>query len=127
MDCSSAAAAAGPRQSPASSRTAARRGRRRVVFISRSPCQASVVEPDVDGIAPDAESDALALRLELDDHAILVLKPEPAIVAAAQCDARPALRIGAVELADILQMVDIPRRRHRLHAETADAEAADRE
>src|SRR6185369_4100054 len=55
----------------------------------------SVVHPDIDGIAAQAEGDALALRLELHDDALLVLKPEPAIVRLAQRDAQASLGIGA--------------------------------
>src|SRR5690349_15305425 len=103
-------------------------GRRRMAVMSGSPrFRRSIVEPDVDRIAAQAEGQALALRLELHDDAGLVLEPDPAIVRRPDGDAHAPLGIGAGELADIGQVIDIARRRDLREAEAADAEAADGE
>src|SRR5262245_5380834 len=81
----------------------------------------SLAHRDDDGVAPEAEHQPRPLRLQMQDHARLVLQPEIAGTRRAKRKAVAGLAIGARELPEVAEVVDLARRFDGGNANAPDA------
>src|SRR4051794_9968344 len=76
-------------------------------------------------IAAEAQHQPLALRMEMQDNATLILEPEITTAHIADCEAIAGLSVGAGKLRQRRQLVDFPCRADGGGADAADAQTAD--
>src|SRR5882724_7802510 len=85
----------------------------------------SLAHRDDDGVAAEAEHQPRPLRLQVQDHARLVLQPEIAAARRADRKAVAGLAIGAGELPELAEVVHLARRLDGGEVEAADPDPAD--
>src|SRR5690349_12999661 len=118
--CGSSWASAPPAGSSRAERSVS--ARRRIIMLAS--CS---LEVDIDGVAAHRDREPAAPRAQADLHAVGVLQPHLARALVAGRHAVARLHVGAGELLQLLEIVDIAIGLHLGDAEAADAQAADRE
>src|SRR5215471_21646981 len=93
-----------------------------VTAATQRPRAHSLAHRDDDGVAPEAEHQPRPLRLQVHDHARLVLQPEITSTRGANRKAIAGLAIGAGKLREIVEVVHLTR---RLDGREADATNTD--
>src|SRR5215831_9001498 len=81
-----------------------------VTAATQRPRARSLAHRDDDGVAPEAEHQPRPLRLQVHDHARLVLQPEIASTRRANRKAIAGLAIGAGKLLEIVEVIHLARR-----------------